>query len=44
MTPASIRSDARYAELKSDMALEELRDALRMTQQQLAQTLNHFEA
>jgi DNA-binding XRE family transcriptional regulator len=34
------RSDARYAELKAEMALEELRDAMRMTQQQLAQTLN----
>ena len=37
---AIARSDARYAELKADMALEELRDALRLTQQQLAKTLN----
>ena len=37
---AIARSDARYMELKADMALEELRDALRLTQQQLAKTLN----
>ena len=37
---AIARSDTRYAELKADMALEELRDALRLTQQQLAETLN----
>ena len=37
---AIARSDARYAELKADMALEELRDALRLTQQQLAKTLH----
>jgi transcriptional regulator with XRE-family HTH domain len=34
------RSDAVYARLRQDMALEELRGALRMTQQQLAKTLN----
>ena len=34
------RSDEIYARLKAEMALEELRGALRMTQQQLAQTLN----
>jgi transcriptional regulator with XRE-family HTH domain len=37
---AIARSDSRCAELKADMALEELRDALRLTQQQLAKTLN----
>jgi transcriptional regulator with XRE-family HTH domain len=37
---AIARSDARYLELRAEMALEELRDALRMTQQQLAHTLN----
>jgi len=34
------RSDEVYARLKAEMALEELRGALRMTQQQLAKTLN----
>jgi len=34
------RSDAVYARLKQNMALEELRTALRMTQQQLAKSLN----
>lgn len=34
------RSDVRYVELRADMALEELRGALRLTQQQLAKTLN----
>ena len=34
------RSDEIYARLKAEMALEELRGALRMTQQQLAKTLN----
>jgi DNA-binding XRE family transcriptional regulator len=33
-------SEAIHARLKETMALEELRDALRMTQQELAQTLN----
>jgi len=33
-------SDEIYARLKAEMALEELRGALRMTQQQLAKTLN----
>ena len=37
---AIARSDARYAELKADMALDELRDAMRLTQQQLAKTLH----
>jgi DNA-binding XRE family transcriptional regulator len=32
-------SDALHARLKESMALEELRDALRMTQQELAETL-----
>jgi transcriptional regulator with XRE-family HTH domain len=41
MSPEAIaRSDVRYVELKADMALEELRGALRLTQQQLAKTLN----
>lgn len=41
MSPEAIRSsDAEYDHLKESMALEELRDALRMTQQQLAQALN----
>lgn len=40
MSPASIaKSDALYRSLKQDMALEELRAALRLTQQHLAQTL-----
>jgi DNA-binding XRE family transcriptional regulator len=40
MTPESIeRSNATYKRLKQDMALEELRNALRLTQQQLAETL-----
>lgn len=34
------RSDADFSRLKESMALEELRDALRMTQQELAQALN----
>ena len=34
------RSDEIYARLKAEMALEELRGALRMTQQQLAETLH----
>jgi transcriptional regulator with XRE-family HTH domain len=34
------RSDEVYARLKAEMALEEVRGALRMTQQQLAKTLN----
>jgi len=34
------RSDEIYARLRAEMALEELRGALRMTQQQLAKTLN----
>ena len=32
--------EATYRQLKASMALEELRDARRMTQQELAQTLN----
>jgi DNA-binding XRE family transcriptional regulator len=41
MSPEAIRtSDATYRRLKGTMALEELRDALRMTQQELATTLN----
>jgi DNA-binding XRE family transcriptional regulator len=41
MPPEAIRmSHAVYHRLKDSMALEELRDALRMTQQQLAETLN----
>src|SRR5260370_18216625 len=41
MSPEAIRaSDAVYDGLKQSMALEELRDALRMTQQELAQALN----
>lgn len=40
MSPASIsRSDAAYRRLKQETALEELRGALRLTQQQLAETL-----
>ena len=40
MPPASIaRSDAAYQRLKQEMALEELRGAFRLTQQQLAETL-----
>jgi len=34
------RSDEIYARLKAEMALEELRGALRMTQQQLAKILH----
>jgi DNA-binding XRE family transcriptional regulator len=34
------RSDEIYARLKAEMPLEELRGALRMTQRQLAKTLN----
>jgi DNA-binding XRE family transcriptional regulator len=33
-------SEEIYSRLKETMALDELRDALRMTQQELAQTLN----
>jgi transcriptional regulator with XRE-family HTH domain len=41
MSPeATAVSDATYRRLKESMALEELRDALRMTQQQLATSLN----
>src|SRR5450759_3682378 len=41
MSPESIKaSDEIYHRLKETMALEELRDALRMTQKELAQTLN----
>ena len=41
MSPEAIRSsDAAYDRLKESMVLEELRDALRMTQQELAQALN----
>jgi DNA-binding XRE family transcriptional regulator len=41
MSPEAIAaSDAIHSRLKESMALEELRDALRMTQQELAQTLN----
>lgn len=40
MSPEAIRaSDTIHHRLKEDMALEELRGALRMTQQELAQTL-----
>ncbi|SPF48798.1 conserved hypothetical protein [Candidatus Sulfopaludibacter sp. SbA4] len=40
MSPASIASsDAAYQRLKQEMALEDLRGALRLTQQQLAETL-----
>ena len=40
MSPAAIASsDAAYRRLKQDMALEELRDALRLTQQHLAETI-----
>jgi transcriptional regulator with XRE-family HTH domain len=40
MAPESIeRSNVTYKRLKQDMALEELRNALRLTQQQLAETL-----
>jgi DNA-binding XRE family transcriptional regulator len=40
MSPESIaRSNAVFQQLKDEMALEELRDALRLTQQQLAETL-----
>ena len=41
MSPEAIRtSDTTHRRLKESMALEELRDALRMTQQELAQSLN----
>ena len=41
MSPdAIVASDTIHARLKETMALEELRGALRMTQQELAQTLN----
>src|SRR5271169_6464183 len=41
MSPEAITtSDKIHHRLRETMALEELRDALRMTQQELAQTLN----
>lgn len=41
MSPQAIeKSDATYHHLKESMALEELRDAMRLTQQELAETLN----
>ena len=41
MSPEAIQaSDAAFHRLKESMALEELRDALRLTQQELAHTLN----
>ncbi len=41
MSPEAVAaSDAICRSLKEDMALEELRDALRMTQKELAQTLH----
>jgi DNA-binding XRE family transcriptional regulator len=41
MSPEAIQaSDREYHRLKESMALEELRNALRMTQQELAQALN----
>jgi predicted transcriptional regulator len=41
MSPeAMTSSDATYRRLKESMALEELRDALRMTQKELAASLN----
>jgi predicted transcriptional regulator len=41
MSPEALRtSDVTYRRLKEAMALEELRDALRMTQQELATALN----
>ena len=41
MSPTAVAaSDAIYHRLKEAMALEELRDALRMTQQELAQALH----
>jgi len=41
MSPASIEaSDKIYNQLKESMALEELREALRLTQQELATALN----
>ena len=41
MSPEAMRtSDVTYHRLKEAMALEELRDALRMTQQELATALN----
>ena len=41
MSPEAVTaSDRIYSRLKETMALDELRDALRMTQQELAQTLN----
>jgi len=39
-TKAITASDVTYRRLKESMALEELRDALRMTQQELATALN----
>ena len=40
MSPAAVTaSEEIYSRLKGTMALDELRDALRMTQQELAQTL-----
>ena len=40
MSAESIARSEIYARLKAEMALEELRGALRMTQEQLAKTLN----
>lgn len=41
MSPEAVTASGRiYSRLKGAMALDELRDALRMTQQELAQTLN----
>jgi predicted transcriptional regulator len=41
MSPKAVQdSDAEYHRLKESMALEELRDALRLTQQELARALN----
>src|SRR5208283_3247374 len=41
MSPeATVASDVTHRRLKDAMALEELRDALRMTQQELATSLN----
>ncbi|HXN45597.1 MAG TPA: XRE family transcriptional regulator [Bryobacteraceae bacterium] len=41
MSPEAVKtSDMTYRRLKESMALEELRDALRMTQKELAASLN----
>jgi predicted transcriptional regulator len=41
MSPEAVKtSDMTYRRLKESMALEELRDALRMTQKELATSLN----